>query len=273
MNRSADTPGPAAGSSSGVGSESALGAADGTHLVPVLGARPAIRVSGPPACRIALIAEAQRGRVSRRQLAAAGIGSDAIDRLTRRGVLIRVHRGVYAVGHLAPIPLAAETAALLAARPGALLSHHTAAQLWALRPESKGDGRIHLLVLGNRTAKIDGAEVHRTRLLDAQDVRIHEHLPLTSPARTLLEIAELVSARELERALDEALITRIVRPAQILELLGRAHGRAGTPLLRVLLARQTGTTRTRSEAEERFIALLRSARLPEPEVNTRVHGY
>jgi len=86
-------------------------------------------------------------------------------------------------------------------------------------------------------------------------------------------MAELLTPRALERALDEALVTRIVRPAQILELLGRAHGRAGTPLLRALLARQTGTTRTRSEAEERFIALLRSARLPEPQVNTRVHGY
>jgi very-short-patch-repair endonuclease len=115
--------------------------------------------------------------------------------------------------------------------------------------------------------------VHRTRLLDAQDVCTLERLPVTSPARVLLDMAELLTPRGLERALDEALVTRVVRPAQISELLGRAHGRAGTALLRALLARQTGTTRTRSEAEERFIALLRSARLPEPEVNTRVHGY
>jgi very-short-patch-repair endonuclease len=220
-----------------------------------------------------MIASAQRGRVSRVQLLAAGIPRDAILRRLAAGHLIRLQCGVYAVGHRSDVPLGRETAALLACRDGAVLSHHTAAELWGLRPPGSGDGLVHITLRGNGRTRVPTAKVHRTRLLDAQDVSIRERLPVTSPARALLDIAELLTPRELERALDEALVTRIVRPAQIHELLGRAHGRAGTPLLRALLARQTGTTRTRSEAEERFIALLRSARLPEPEVNVRVHGY
>jgi very-short-patch-repair endonuclease len=268
-----DTTGPASPLFTGVGAESAPDAAGGTHLVSVLGAGPGIRVSGLPDRRIALIAQTQRGTVSRHQLAAAGIGGDAIDRLAGRGVLIRVHRGVYAVGHLAPIPLTRETEALLAARPGSLLSHHTAAKLRRLQAESIGDGLVHVLVRGNRTAQIEGARVHRTRLLDPQDIRIHERLPVTSPARTLLDLAEFVTQRELERALDEALVSRLVRRGQISELLTRARGRPGRAFLRALLARQTGPTRTRSEAEERFLAVIRSAQLPEPEVNVRIQGY
>jgi very-short-patch-repair endonuclease len=241
--------------------------------VKILGARSELRVSGSRTQRIEMIASAQRGRVSQGQLIEAGIPRDAIRRRVSSGYLLRLHRGVYAVGHRSEIVLGAETAALLACRDGAVLSHHSAAALWGMSPAGTGDGLVHITVLGTGKAQIGGAKLHRTRLLDAQDVRIHERLPVTSPARTLLDIAELITPRELERALDEALITHVVRPAQILELLARATGRAGRPRLRALLARQTGTTRTRSEAEERFLALIRSAQLPEPEVNARVHGY
>ena len=211
--------------------------------------------------------------MSQGQLIAAGIPRDAIRRRVSAGYLLRLHRGVYAVGHRSDIALGPETAALLACRDGALLSHHSAAALWGLRPPGSGDGLMHITVLGTGTAQIDGAKVHRTRILDAKDVRIHERLPVTSPARTLLDIAELITPRELERAFDEALITHAARRAQISELLARATGRPGRPRLQALLARQTGTTRTRSEAEERFLALIRSAELPEPDVNARVHGY
>ena len=232
-----------------------------------------MRVSGSRAQRIEMIASAQAGLVSRRQLIAAGISRDAIARRVRAGNLLRVHSGVYAVGYATDIPLGPETAALLACRDGAVLSHHSAAQVWGLRPPGAGNGLVHITVLGNAGAQIQGAKVHRTRLLDAQDVRIHQRLAVTSPARTLLDLAELVTPRELERALDEALVSRRVRRAQISELLTRARGRPGRPCLKALLARQTGPTRTRSEAEERFLAMIRSAQLPEPEINGRIHGY
>lgn len=93
------------------------------------------------------------------------------------------------------------------------------------------------------------------------------------PAYTLLDLAEAVGERELERAFDEALVQRLVRLSEIAELVQRTKGRVGGPLLAALLEREGGPTRTRSEAEERFLALIRRAQLPEPEVNVRIHGY
>jgi very-short-patch-repair endonuclease len=232
-----------------------------------------MRVLGSKSERIEMIARAQRGRISQRQLIAAGIMHHAIARRIAAGYLLRLHRYVFAVGHLAATSLGAETAALLACRDGAVLSHHTAAALWGIRPPRSDDAATHITVLGGPTARVAGTKVHRTRLLDAQDTRIHDRLPVTSPARTLLDIAGLVTPRELERAYDEALIARLIRPGHLGELLARAAGRRGRRQLEALLKRGTGSTYTRSEAEERFLALARSARLPDPEVNTRLHGY
>src|SRR5436305_10084431 len=104
--------------------------ADGTtHLVEVLGVSHPIRVSGTRDERIAAVAHHQRGRLSRDQMRAAGLDDDTIDRRARTGHLIRKQKGVYAVGHAAPTALAAETEAVLACGPHAVLSHHTAARL------------------------------------------------------------------------------------------------------------------------------------------------
>jgi len=235
------------------------------------GSRAKIPVSGGRDQRLAAIAGGQRGRVARRQLLEAGIGRSAIDHLVHRGVLFRQHAGVFAVGHLAPIPLGRETAALLATREGAVLSHHSAAIVWVLLPPGSDGGMVH--VRGNCAGRRRGIRVHRTRQLDPQDVRLHDGLPITSPARTLLDIADLVTPRQLERAVDQALVTRMVAPHELADVLRRLRGRSGCPRLANLLQRQTGSTLTRSEAEERFLDLVRQAELPQPEVNVRVHGY
>src|ERR1700759_4131363 len=115
---------------------SVAGAADSadqtTHLVEVLGVSGPIRVCGSRDERIAAVAGKQRGRISRSQIRDAGVNDDAIDRLVRNGHLIRKQKGVYAVGHDAVTPLTAETEALLACGPHAVLSHHTAARMWKL---------------------------------------------------------------------------------------------------------------------------------------------
>jgi hypothetical protein len=122
------------------------GEAQCTHAVEVLGVRAEVHVSGTWEARIAAIAEKQRGRVSRRQLRAAGLSRGVIDRLVGRQLLFPVQRGVFAVGHPGPVELGDATAALLAAGPGAVLSHHTAAVLWGIRPTDSGDGQIHVTV-------------------------------------------------------------------------------------------------------------------------------
>ena len=202
----------------------------------------------------------------------AGVTDTTTGRLIAAGQLRPLLRCVFAVGHDAPIEHGDETAALLALGAGAALSHGTAAALWGIGRPRTSDGAVHI-VTAVHAANPPGVRVHRTRILAPADVRIHKGLPVTSPARTLLDQAGTVTSRELELAFDQALITRIMGPAEVWELVGRAAGRHGSGRLRALLERQHGPKLTRSKAEERFLALIRQAGLPEPETNVRIHGF
>jgi very-short-patch-repair endonuclease len=230
-------------------------------------------VVGPRDRRIAQIAEAQRGRVARRQLLAAGISSSTIGWQLDRCRLFAVHRGVYAVGHTGAPPLGDETAALLAAGDSAALSHLSAAALWGMTAPALGGDVIDIIAGADRRPSLRGVTVHRSRCLVAKDIRIRHGLPVTSPARTSLDIAELLPRRQMELAFDRAIVDKHMRHADVEELLGRTAGRRGGPILAELLARHGHPTMTRSEAEERMLALIRAADLPEPAVNARVRGY
>jgi very-short-patch-repair endonuclease len=245
----------------------------GAHLVKVLGVGTEIAVIGDREQRIAQIAGHQRGRIAQHQLVAVGVTYSTIRWMAARDRLLSLHRGVFAVGHLAPIELGAETAALLAVGEGAVLGSWSAARLWGLSPHS-GDGLIHVVISGRRGPTLPGVAVHRTRILDSRDVRIRAGLPLLSPARALLDIAEQVTDRQLELAFDRGIVDKILRPNEVTELLSRTKGRRGGPRLASLVERQaSGPSITRSEAEERLFALFRAAQLPEPMVNQRLHGY
>jgi very-short-patch-repair endonuclease len=94
---------------------------------------------------------------------------------------------------------------------------------------------------------------------------------VTSPARTLLDLATVLSGRELARAAEEAQVQRLLTPAQVEAYLARRSHRHGA--LRLRAATRQDPAFTRSEAERRFLELLRSAALPEPQANVRVHGH
>jgi very-short-patch-repair endonuclease len=129
-------------------------------------------------------------------------------------------------------------------------------------------------VAHRRRLATPGIKAHRTRQLVDRDIRVCEGLPVTSPARTLLDAAEYLTTRELERELDEALtVLRIVRVPELEDVLDRAHGRRGAPLLRRLLTNRTHETVTRLEAEKLFLALVREAGLPEPETQVWIEGF
>lgn len=230
-------------------------------------------VSGSRDDRIFAIAAAQHGLVSRRQLLAAGIGTNTIDRLAGSAVLHRVHRGVFAVGPDIDIPLADETAALLAVRAGAALSHQTAARLWRMRRLAAGDALIHVTVPGASVGDPDGVLVHRSTILKPPDICVREALPVTSPARVLLDLVSVIGERETERALDRMLVERVGTLGQVRELLTRAGRHAGRALLQDIITAYTTSTFTRSEAEERFLALVRRGGLPQPLVNAKRLGY
>lgn len=204
--------------------------------------------------------------VARAQLVELGLGGDAIQWRVKRGRLYRVHRSVYAVGHLALTRNGRFMAAALACGEGAALSHISAAVLWGLL-EDRG-ARIHVTAEGRR--RVPGVVVH-TAGLEGERVR-RRGIVVTTPARTLVDLADTVPRRWVERAFDEA------------EYLGldyegveARHGRRGSGRLAFVLAvHRPGTTRTRSGLEgleERFLKLCDDHGLPRPEVNVEIEGF
>jgi very-short-patch-repair endonuclease len=201
--------------------------------------------------------------VTARQLVDAGFGHKAIMRRAAGGWLVRRHRGVYQVGVFGG-PFGREMAALLACRPGAVLSHQTAAVICEL-PADDG-GLVHLL--GTR-ARIPGVRTHRSPLAPA-DVTVRHGLPITTPTRTLLDLAPSMPAVELARLIEEAQVRRLVTPTQLRSALDNAVGRPGIKRLRELIEPELGYTR--SEAERRLRELIRNAGLPAPHTNAKIAG-
>jgi very-short-patch-repair endonuclease len=229
-------------------------------------------VTGGRDARIATVAELQRGHITRDQLRAAGIADTTTARLVAGGRLVRVHRGVYAVRPAVGVPLGRETAALLACGPNALLSHGSAASLWKLCEPP--DGGVEITVSWRRHLKTAGIRAHRASGLLPRDMRVRHGLPVTSPARTLLDRAANVTGRELERELDEALIVLgIVRRQELEDVVARNNGHPGVGALQELLKRRTRETIPQSEAERLFLSLVRQAGLPEPETQASLAGY
>ena len=228
---------------------------------------------GWPDRGIAELVGRQRGLVTRRQLLALGIESSMISRALRRGRLHRVHQGTYSLVPWPALPdLAHELAAVLACGDAALLSHHTAAAAWGLRPSLNGD--VDVTVIGADCGrKRDGIRLHRINGLDPRDIRRYQGIPITSPARALLEIAPDVTDRQLERALDEALIKRLITHAAINAVIAAYPRARGVARLRAIADPGRPTTQTRSGGEEALLALIRKANLPTPEVNAKVGNY
>jgi very-short-patch-repair endonuclease len=240
------------------------------RVVSVLGMREKLVVSGSRDARVAAIAAHQRGRVSRRQLLAAGLSEGQVDQMVRRDRMFRLHAGVYAVGHPAPVPRGPETAALLAIAGGGSLSHTSAAALWGLLDADPADV-VHVAVGERWNVRRLGICAHRSRLLSPADCRVRSGLPVCSPAWTLLELAGVLDERRLIRAFDRGQAAGVVRPSDLRELLARVGAHRDRRRLRVLLEDRPGFTR--SEAEQQLLALIRDADLPLPRVNQRLHGF
>jgi very-short-patch-repair endonuclease len=217
--------------------------------------------------RILRLASRQHWVVTRRQLLALGLGDREIGRRCRSGRLHRVHWGVYVVGHPALTLEGGFLAAVVSFGDKAVLSHQSAAVLWGLwKPRGP---RIDVTVpAGGGRARRKAIIVHRSPLPPA-DVTVRDAIPVTTPARTIVDLADFLPRRRLERLLDEAAYLRLdlggLRPVP---------GRRGAGLLRQVLAEHVaGSTRTRSELEELMLDLCRRAGLPRPDVNRIVEGY
>ena len=221
---------------------------------------------------LAEVAEAQRGLVHRSQLRALGFGRGAIDHRLKIGTLHWVQPSVFAVGHPTHEPLAREVAALLSIGDDCALSHATAAALWGIS-RRRDDYQIAVTVAGRNPRERRGVRIHRVRWLDGRDVRLREGIPLTAPARTLIDLVAESPDDVVERAIAEARVLRLVSDREIASALGRCPTRAGSARIRALLRSQGEAIRTRSEAERRLLALIERAGLPRPETNVRLLGY
>ena len=215
---------------------------------------------------IGALAGRQRGVVARWQLLGAGLSADALDHRVETGRLHPIHRGVYAVGHASLDARGLALAAVLAAGDGALLGHRSAAVHHGWLPPD--DGPVDVVRPGRSHRSIPGVRLHRPTILSPTDVAHRAGVPVTAPARTLLDLSATASARDLERAVTEARLARAVDEQQLLR---RAAGRPGARRLRALL--DDGPSLTRSEAERRLLALLARAGLPRPATNARVGRY
>lgn len=210
--------------------------------------------------------------VSTEQLLAAGLGRGAIEMRVRNGRLHPYHRGVYQVGHRRLMPRARLWAAVLACGgPGAvLLGFRGAAAAWELMPMPSG--AIDVITL-RRSGSRKGIRVHTSSTLEPQDMTAIDGLPLTSPTRTLIDLADQLTPHRLERVLHRAEILRILDVSAIHARLLALPGRRSRTLRHALETLASGAAATRSELEERFLALIAQFDLPRPRVNATVAGY
>jgi very-short-patch-repair endonuclease len=226
----------------------------------------------------ALVAR-QHGVVARRQLLELGVTPKMIERRLASGRLRALWRGVYSVGRPRVTLRGWWMAAVLVCGEQAVLSHTSAAELWGIvetKTSSEGErdrpDLVHVSVPQNRVPRLPGIRGHRRRDLSESDRTEHDGVPVTQPARTLIDLASLLHPGPLEAAVNQADRLTLIDPEALRDAVSDHSGMAGVRSLRRILDRGTFTL-TDSELERRFLRLVRRARLPEPKTQQRVNGF
>jgi very-short-patch-repair endonuclease len=190
------------------------------------------------------------------------------------GHLVRLHPGVYALGHRRLRSQGHWLAAVLACGPGAALSHREAAALHGLRPSNRS--RIDVTTARRIRARRPGIEIHHSVTLAAQDTTVVEGIPVTTIARTLVDLANVVASDGVAKALREAEHLRAVDAHELEAAMARARHRPGPGHARLTAVleehQRRGVQLTRSVLEDRFMALCERHGLPRPRTNFHVDG-
>jgi hypothetical protein len=220
---------------------------------------------GQPDSRMARLAGAQHGVIARWQLGRLGMTSKMVDGRVSRGMLHVIHRGVYAVGHRSLTVEGRWMAAVLAFGPEAVLSHRSAGQLWGIYPRSE----IAPEVTRRRHAEgRPGLTIHRGSLRP-DEVGIMWGIPVTSVARTMFDLAGMLTEREVERAWNEMEVREYRVRLSVPDLIERYPRGPGTVLLARLAAGEAVGI-TRNDLEEAFLALIDRFGLPRPRMNAHL---
>lgn len=232
----------------------------------------AMRTQSPErARRMALIAQRQHGTVAHWQLLRVGFSASAIRRMVVGKRLHVLHRGVYAVGHTALPANGLTMAAALAGGPGALVCQRSAAATHGLSDDTRSV--VDVLVAGKRRNR-PGIVFHESRVIHRQDRAVVDGIPVTSVARTLLDIAEVVPRRKLVHALERAEKLRVFDLAELHDVMARSPGRRGLKALTAAIKEIEPEAQYTHEGMERlFVAFCRRYKIPIPAMNVAVEGY
>lgn len=217
------------------------------------------------------IAGRQKDLIGTAQLWECGLDKDAVARRVRAGWLRLVFQGVYSVGSGELPPLALEFGALLSCGKGAFISHRSAALVWGMCKSPPPKVEVSVVGLGCRSR--NGMWVHRIKAIDKRELRRHEGLWVSSPARAVLEVAAVGSRGELVDVIDAGLALRRFTPGDLKLVLARHAGRRGAARLADVMADETTMAISRSRAEKAMLRLIRDARLPIPEDECAVRSF
>jgi very-short-patch-repair endonuclease len=212
---------------------------------------------------IAAIAARQHGVIARAQLLALGLSDAAIVRRIRSGRLHVVHRGVYAVGHPAISREGELLAAVFGGGPGAVLSHESAAELWELL---LAKGRL-IDVTASSARTRPGIRFHRCEL-EERDITERKAIPVTTPERTIVDLAPRLTPSRLEHVIRQAEYEHLTTATSLASCLSTHGGRRGMKSLRKALGLSAETPGVaRSELERRFLRFIRRHGLLRPHLN------
>lgn len=220
---------------------------------------------------IAALAARRHGVVARWQLLDLGLTGSAIAYRLSVGRLHIVHRGVYAVGHTDLSARGRWMAAVLACGKRAALSHRSAARLWGIADAASA--RIDVTAPGQGGTMGGRIRRHRVRRLDPEDTTRLDEIPVTTVARTLFDLAEVVDRTALESAFEAAERRDLLDMRAVLLTCRRNPGRRAHSRLRSLQPSLTHAEPTRSELERLFHRVCRRSGLPLPRVNVLVEGF
>jgi hypothetical protein len=222
---------------------------------------------------IRALAEQQHGVVAHRQLLELGLGPGLAFRRQEAGLLVPLHKGVYALAHKR-LPIEGRwMAAVLACGPGAVLSHFNAGRLLGI---CGSRGRIEVLRQsgGFRPKGHDGVRLHQTRRLHAYEVTVGRGVPVTVVERVLLDLAARVDAKRLERMFVQAYKRDGFSWPRLGRIITLRRGCTGVgKLRRIALEVDPEALETKSVPEVDFLALSREFNLPTPAVNVLVKGH
>jgi very-short-patch-repair endonuclease len=216
------------------------------------------------------LAGGQHGIVKWEQVREAGLKKQGVRRRVEAGWLVRLYEGVYAVGHTALTDRSHLIAAVYACGPEALASHRSAGAMWGLLWWPR---RIEVTAPRGRKPH-KGFILHRSRLIHDEDRALIDNIPVTSLARTLVDLADVLPEERLADAVHEAEIRGLFDLKKVERVLARLPGRKGRhKLRRVLAAYRDVQPFTRSRGERLVLEICEAHGLPKPRVNTWIGAH